>query len=258
MSRQNQNSKRNNETSFREIWTVPEGTPELTESEVRALPQADQIRKIILPDSVRRIDNYCFSSLHKLEEVRFPDSADAVGIGIFRHCWNLRRVILPEGTRRIDAAFFYGCGRLCALKIPKTVDEIDRDALRTCEQLTDVELADEKFSRYPRTVRLLAALTCIRKEKVQISGSDSAPYPQTAAYISSHRLSLMDIAIAENDTDAVYQMLQHPLFSDALNRVELQRLADRTNREGRTEIMVMLLKELQKKDAEMEEESFEW
>ncbi len=223
----------------------------------------ENVRRIVLPDGVEEIGNYCFSGLHALEEVVFPRTVRKVGCGIFQHCWRLKRAVLPEGTRQVDEMFFYGCGDLNVVSFPGSVSFIAREALRTCVDLTGVLVMDDRFPDCPRQVQRLAAFTCMdglngrcgelagRADFVEESCADEckAGYesiealedqrPNTAAYVRARAGSLLDIAIAKGDGKAAAFLIDGGLIKE----VDLQRFTDRASRERRVEIAGMLLRE---------------
>ncbi|MFC2662142.1 MAG: leucine-rich repeat domain-containing protein, partial [Eubacterium sp.] len=113
-----------NPASAEQIYRLSYGISCVDAEYLQSHPQAQQAKKIILPETLEELGNYCFSGFQNLEEAVFPASVLKMGRGIFRHCWHLKRALLPSGTVYLDDQFFYGCGKLKELFIPASVEEI--------------------------------------------------------------------------------------------------------------------------------------
>ncbi|MGN1381515.1 MAG: leucine-rich repeat domain-containing protein [Eubacterium sp.] len=240
------------------IYRIPAGIKRLDADLLSSNPEAQKAEKILLPETLEEIGNYCFSGFHRLEEAVFPASVIKMGRGVFQHCWHLKRADLPSGTSYLDDQFFYGCGNLKELLVPASVEEISRDALRSCSRLKRVSVSDERFPDYPRRVKQLSAFTMMEESEDVDWESFSSRHPNAAEYVKERPRGLMDIAIAGDLQDAASFLLRYMDYSGE----DLRRFSDRANEEGRTEIMALLLREIGRSGEDGqddgEEEFFTW
>lgn len=88
------------------------------------------LRRIILPDGIRRIEESAFSFAVNLEEMNIPSALQYVGVDAFYECVNLKTdpLVFPEGFERIDSEAFSRCLSLKTVILPSTVEEIGKSA----------------------------------------------------------------------------------------------------------------------------------
>ena len=115
----------------------------------------EQMEKITLPDTLKKIGCMAFSGCHGLEELTIPDSVEELGhhmlmdsgvtalklpkalkelpASVFSYCKGLRRVELNEGLHSIGAHAFYNTrvGEYEPLVLPDSVQEIAPGAFYT-------------------------------------------------------------------------------------------------------------------------------
>ena len=94
------------------------------------------LKKIVLPSSLKTIDEYAFNNCKQLYDVNLPVSIKSIGKGAFNNCSSLKTVTLPP-IRVIEDDLFKSCGKLEAVNIPDTVTEIKFGAFKNCD-LRDV------------------------------------------------------------------------------------------------------------------------
>ena len=88
------------------------------------------LRRIILPDGIRRIEESAFSYAVNLEEMNIPSALQYVGVDAFYECENLKTdpLVFSEGFERIDNEAFSRCLSLKTVILPSTVVEIGKGA----------------------------------------------------------------------------------------------------------------------------------
>ena len=107
------------------------------------------IRKLIIPSTVKRLGDRAFKGCYRLREVVFEAGSQLETIG--RSCFNscdIERMTIPRSVRDIGNGAFDGCRRLCSLAFEdgSQLERVGRGALlRT-------PLEDEK-GLFPRTAR---------------------------------------------------------------------------------------------------------
>lgn len=72
------------------------------------------LRRIILPDGVKRIEEMAFSYCINLEEINIPSSLQYLGTDAFSDCVSLKTdpLVFPEGFERFGQLVFYNCSSL--------------------------------------------------------------------------------------------------------------------------------------------------
>lgn len=82
------------------------------------------IRKIVLPDGLKKIGTSAFCELSALESINIPKSVRSIGEYAFRDCYSLKSIVVPEGVTDIgDNAFSMldGKGELEYAELPSTL-----------------------------------------------------------------------------------------------------------------------------------------
>lgn len=96
------------------------------------------LKRVVMPQSLKKIEEGGFSHDEELEEVVLPDGLAEIPKYAFWICDNLRHITVGEGCRRIGEAAFSDAG-LRSIDLNEGLEEIDRWAFRSTE-LTEVSL----------------------------------------------------------------------------------------------------------------------
>jgi hypothetical protein len=99
-----------------------------------------KITNVIIPDTIKIIDDYVFSGCLGLESVTIPDSVTDMGMYAFSDCKNLSKVNLPPNLDLIEWGLFSGCESLNEITIPESVTVIDDGAFYNCTSLTEITI----------------------------------------------------------------------------------------------------------------------
>ena len=100
-------------------WT---GLP-VTSIHSYAFDNCSGVTKIILPDSIKTIENYAFFSCGMLE-ISIPASVSTIGASAFYGCKALKKLTFPEGLKTISRQLFTYSG-VQAVSIPASVTSIE-------------------------------------------------------------------------------------------------------------------------------------
>lgn len=91
---------------------------------------------LIIPDGVKSIRKYAFSSCRNIKSVTIPDSVTSIGSGAFENCQSLNSVTIGNAVNSIGDAAFYGCKMLSGvIIIPDSVESIGSQAFHGCVNL---------------------------------------------------------------------------------------------------------------------------
>lgn len=125
------------------------------------------LRRIILPDGVKRIEEGAFAYCINLEEINIPSSLQYLGTYAFSDCVSLKTdpLIFPEGFERFGQLVFSDCSSLTGkVVLPSTIKEIDDGAFFR-SKITSINLP-EGLERIG-----LAAFYACRLEEIWIPNS---------------------------------------------------------------------------------------
>ncbi|MBO5077889.1 MAG: leucine-rich repeat protein [Clostridia bacterium] len=90
------------------------------------------ITSVKLPDSVTAIGNHAFSSCESLKSISMTDNIKTIGFQAFSECVSLKSVEIPNGISEIMLGTFYSCRSLESVTIPASVTQIRSEAFRYC------------------------------------------------------------------------------------------------------------------------------
>lgn len=103
------------------------------------------VLKVIMPDSVEKMENAVFNECENLMEIRFSHSLKEIPAHTCSGCLALEKVIIPEGVTTIgDGAFNSGDIPMSysEIKFPKTLKSIEREAFSNNDSVTEISLPD--------------------------------------------------------------------------------------------------------------------
>ena len=135
------------------------------EAQIETLPdkcfRSAGLQKIVLPESLKRIGNECFSACRNLTDILIPrgvtslgnncfvfcDSLETfiipstvteIGYSLLSDCRNLRSVTVEEGIRSLPESIFRYDSALAEISLPDTLETIGAGAFQYCEALRSV------------------------------------------------------------------------------------------------------------------------
>ena len=99
------------------------------------------LHTIILPkDSIKIIEDMCFSNCPQIIEITIPDSVEEIGEKVFENCMSLSKIHLSNNLRIIKEYCFHNCYSIEEIVIPNSVEEIENDCFRGCISLHNITL----------------------------------------------------------------------------------------------------------------------
>lgn len=143
----------------------------------------DNLKTLVLPDSLRTIDNGAISICDNLTNVVMGKNLQSIGSAAFFGCGSLKNISLPNSLKTIKKKAFFNSG-LRKLTIPGSVKTVDSWIVADCRYLTQIELKSgvERIERN-------AFNKCKNLQKLTI--------PKTVSYIYPERLG--DFSSSETD-----------------------------------------------------------
>lgn len=108
----------------------------------------DKKKSILLPNSIKTIDNRAFYRCDSLANINLPEGLTRIGILAFYDCWKIESVNIPNSVKTIDEGAYWRCYGLKTLTLGSGVELIGFNAFTACHNITSVT----SYARVPPAV----------------------------------------------------------------------------------------------------------
>lgn len=107
----------------------------IIESPVSAIGKAcfeycGNLRKVTLPEGLKRIEEDAFLYCSKLQEINLPESMKFIGTEAFMACSQLNNIHLSDSLTSLGTYAFYGCSSLTNVHIPSSLSTLSNSVFR--------------------------------------------------------------------------------------------------------------------------------
>lgn len=116
-------------------FTVPYGVTKIADN---AFLNCGDLKKVILPDTIKSIGNFAFARCTRLTEIIIPENVTSIGNDSFSSCRSLTNINIPDSVTSIGEMAFWYCDSLKSITIPENVLTIGAAAFRYCYALEDI------------------------------------------------------------------------------------------------------------------------
>ena len=101
------------------------------------------VKKIIIPDTVKTINDYAFDTCYNVTEIEIPASVTKIGNYAFEGCASLTSPKISEsgGDMTIGDGAFIGCSKIENITLPDRVTSIGSGCFAGCSNLKTIELS---------------------------------------------------------------------------------------------------------------------
>lgn len=124
----------------------PEGAEEalclFAEEPPAAGTRNDTLRRLRLPDSLRRLANRAFAGCRALKYLELPAGITELGERVFEGCGSLTHLELPDGISDLPAHTFSECRALERVRLPQKLRTLGRCCFYNCTHLRELDLPD--------------------------------------------------------------------------------------------------------------------
>lgn len=93
------------------------------------------LRTIHIPDSVMKIEEYCFSGCPSLKDVKLPSSLMMIESGAFDNCKSLTDISIPASVIVVREYAFNECNSLRSITLEGTNTTLEEAAILSCKNL---------------------------------------------------------------------------------------------------------------------------
>ena len=97
--------------------------------------------KLVLPDTVKEIEELAFLKCEKMQEIILPDGLETIGKRAFDNCTALERVVIPDSVQGTLEQTFHSCTGLTYVKIGSGVAALDA-TFSGCSELKEAVVPD--------------------------------------------------------------------------------------------------------------------
>ena len=102
------------------------------------------LKSIVLPAEIEFIGEKAFEDCTALESITLSAKLKEIGAASFRNCNELTELIFPEGFEKIGARAIASCEKLKSITLPSTLTSIGNKAFEGCDELSRVVYAGTK------------------------------------------------------------------------------------------------------------------
>lgn len=121
------------------------------------------LKRVHVPEGVKRIGDYAFECCSALERIYLPDSLKEIGDGAFSGCGHLTLVDLQDDVQRIGRGAFLCCDALVSIVLPTALEELGDFAFAGCSSLASASFGSGNLKAVPdRAFYGCEAMTRIR------------------------------------------------------------------------------------------------
>ncbi len=128
-----------------------------------AFMECFNLAQLILPPSLKTIEDRAFDSCHSLTSINLSNSITYIGENAFSDCDSLRDITLPPLLTTISDYTFYRCGEIKKIIIPSKVTSIGERAFFQCVSLEDI-----RFPAGLKTIENCAFMRCSRLKTLSL------------------------------------------------------------------------------------------
>ena len=105
-----------------------------------------QLKKVIIPSTVREIKANAFSGNNQIEEIvietKNGKGVTTIGDFAFARCGKLTRMELPDTVTQTGTDLFYSCPVLTEVKLSQKLTEISYEMFNNCTSLKEIEVPE--------------------------------------------------------------------------------------------------------------------
>ena len=123
------------------VYVVPQGVRRI---EDWAFSECVNLLSVTFQPSIESLGRYAFGGCHKLTSITFSTGLKEIGFNAFEYCDELTSITIPEGVQYIKALAFSLCKKLTSVTLPSSLRFLGSGAFKGCENLKHVVVKTKK------------------------------------------------------------------------------------------------------------------
>ena len=168
------------------------------------------VKKVIMSDSVKRIEYGGFKRCSSLKFVKLSRNLEYIGGFVFKDCKSLTAIFIPPSCTEIGNCAFYDCINLIIFHVPHTTElgegVIEDTALFEASPFETRHFRHEEVNTWLKSINNSEGLTLHR-----ICSSDTPNTEQVYRYVKDHGLRAMKLPNSIGITPSQY-LAANPYF----------------------------------------------
>lgn len=128
------------------------------------------MRKINIPDGVKKIGEGAFRGCGKLEKVTMTDSVTEIGASAFASCEKLVNIRLSESITAIPESMMWCCEKITSITLPSKIKSIGKAAFCHCDNLTKITIPSGVIEIGPTAFASAKITSLVIPDKVKVIG----------------------------------------------------------------------------------------
>ena len=150
--------------------------PEVNEIENYGLSKRIELIEIIIPTSVTKLGDGCFSYCNNLTNINLPTTITKLSNRCFEHCTKLSEINISESVVEFGNECFMCCSSLININIPTSVTKLGDGCFLSCKNLTKINISSRITSISAKCFEHCNNLSEINISESVVEFSDSAFY----------------------------------------------------------------------------------
>ncbi len=159
----------------------------------RGYQYGEEIKTVIIPDTVTSIGDRAFHGCESLTEITIPEGVKEIEDSTFEDCASLTEITIPEGVKEIGAFAFANCESLTEITIPEGVKEIKCGTFSCCYELVHATIPNSVTKIGDSAFALCGLQEIIIPKDAQIA--------ETAFTDTPYAMQLSDDDVADSEKD---------------------------------------------------------
>lgn len=167
------------------------------------------LKRVILPEGLKKIGFQAFSECEALETINFPESLEDIGSNSFTYCGKLDGLNFPKKLKHIGHNAFSFCTSLQEAILPDSIEELESYAFSDCDSLRKVRLPGNDKLLGELMMNCCRNLTEIIEPSVKVPKFDCESFifdPEDKEMYEKCTLKVPDNVIDEYSVSKSWQM----------------------------------------------------
>ncbi|KAL7712161.1 hypothetical protein QTN25_010194 [Entamoeba marina] len=120
---------------------------------------SNELKSIIIPNTVTSIGNGCFNECSNLVNVSLPTRLMKLNFNCFFHCISLQSISISSSIQSLGYNCLFGCSNIKTMKLPNSVTSLGKGCFCECSSLESIQLPSQLIMLEENTFKNCKSLT---------------------------------------------------------------------------------------------------